>query len=108
MDKTTVIKEFKTIPGIGPSLAEDLWDLGFRSIQDLKHEKPEEMYKSLEEIRGGHQDRCVLYVFRCAVYYAVEKKHDPELLKWWNWKDLPNSKVKNKKSRSASLRRIKN
>lgn len=28
-------------------------------------------------------DRCMLYVFRCAVYY----EHDPELLKWWNWKD---------------------
>jgi hypothetical protein len=32
-------------------------------------------------------DRCVLYVFRCAVYFASEAEHDPELLKWWNWKD---------------------
>ncbi len=32
-------------------------------------------------------DRCVLYVFRCANYYAAHKRHDPELLKWWNWKD---------------------
>jgi hypothetical protein len=29
----------------------------------------------------------VLYVFRCAVYYATEKEHDPELLKWWSWQD---------------------
>jgi hypothetical protein len=29
----------------------------------------------------------VLYVFRCAVYYASHEVHDPELLKWWNWKD---------------------
>jgi hypothetical protein len=36
---------------------------------------------------GQHVDRCVLYVFRCAVYFASESKHDPELLKWWNWKD---------------------
>ncbi|NIV18422.1 MAG: pathogenicity locus, partial [Woeseiaceae bacterium] len=28
-----------------------------------------------------------LYVFRCAVYYASEEDHDPELLKWWNWTD---------------------
>ena len=99
MDKATIIKEFKTIPGIGPSLAEDLWDLGFRSIQDLKNEYPEEMYKSLEDIRGCHQDRCVLYVFRCAVYYASKKKHDPELLKWWNWKDERKLKVKIQKSK---------
>jgi hypothetical protein len=36
---------------------------------------------------GRHVDRCVLYTFRCAVYFASESKHDPELLKWWNWKD---------------------
>ena len=34
-----------------------------------------------------HQDRCVLYAFRCAVYYASHTTHDPNLLKWWNWKD---------------------
>ena len=33
-------------------------------------------------------DRCVLYVFRVAVYVAStpEEKRDPNLLKWWNWK----------------------
>ncbi|WP_334292712.1 helix-hairpin-helix domain-containing protein [Parasporobacterium paucivorans] len=30
----------------------------------------------------------MLYVFRCAVYYANEEAHDPEKLKWWNWKDV--------------------
>ena len=44
------------------------------------------MYEALCEKRG-HQDRCLLYVFRCAVYFAERKRHDPELLKWWNWKD---------------------
>ena len=28
----------------------------------------------------------MLYVFRCALYYASNDIHDPELLKWWNWK----------------------
>jgi hypothetical protein len=39
------------------------------------------------ELRGKHIDRCVLYVFRCAVYFAAVKEPVPELLKWWNWKD---------------------
>lgn len=32
----------------------------------------------------------VCYMF-CAVwvYYASEEQPDPELLKWWNWKDKP-------------------
>jgi hypothetical protein len=46
------------------------------------------MYDNLRVMRGGYMDRCVLYVFRCAVYYAGNSDHDPELLKWWNWKDL--------------------
>lgn len=37
-------------------------------------------------MRGEPQDRCLLYVFRCAVYYASRAKHDPEVLKWWNWR----------------------
>lgn len=31
----------------------------------------------------------MLDVFRWAVYYAAEKEHDPEKIKWWNWKDQP-------------------
>jgi hypothetical protein len=41
----------------------------------------------LDRFKASPVDRCVLYVFRCAVYYANNKTHDPELLKWWNWKD---------------------
>jgi len=81
------LKEFQTIPGIGKSIAQDLWDLGLRSIEDLQKIDPMDLYQKLCGLRGQYIDRCVLYVFRCAVYYATEKNPDPELLKWWNWKD---------------------
>ena len=77
----------QTIPGIGPSLAQDLRDLGYESVADLIHEDPETMYSRLNRIRGEKQDPCVLYVFRCAVYFASSESPDPELLKWWAWKD---------------------
>lgn len=80
--------ELESIPGIGPSLATDLLDLGFHQVSDLKAQDPEGMYRELVRLRGVHQDRCVLYVFRCAVYYASRKSHDPEKLKWWNWSDV--------------------
>jgi len=79
--------ELQEIPGIGKSLAQDLSDLGYRTVPDLKGEDPEKMYARLIRKRKQHIDRCVLYVFRCAIYYASHKKHDPTLLKWWNWKD---------------------
>ena len=81
-----VLKTLQEIPGIGKSLAQDLYDLGVRAIADLKSKDPEAMFEQLCRMRGK-QDRCVLYVFRCAVYYASHRHHEPELLKWWNWKD---------------------
>ena len=75
------------IPGVGPSIAEDLRDLGIRRVSDLPNHEPQEMYEALCGLREVKQDRCLLYVFRCAVYYARNSQHDPELLKWWNWTD---------------------
>jgi hypothetical protein len=82
-----VLKELQQIPGVGKSIAADLWNLGLRSVQDLKGQDPEELYDKLCIQQGTHVDRCMLYVFRCAVYYASNESYDPELLKWWNWKD---------------------
>ena len=81
------LRDFQRIPGIGPSMADDLWRLGYRSVAELQGEEPEAMYQRLCELSGGHMDRCVLYVFRCAVYFASNEARDPELLKWWNWSD---------------------
>ena len=75
------------IPGIGPSMAQDLRDLGIFRVKDLLGKDPELMYKRLCLLHKMDLDRCVLYVFRCAVYFANAENHDPELLKWWNWKD---------------------
>ena len=80
-------KELQKIPGIGKSISKDLIDLGYRAINELAGENPETMYQNLMVLRGRHVDRCVLYVFRCAVYYASNVDHEPELLKWWHWKD---------------------
>ena len=79
--------DLQTIPGIGPRMAQDLRDLGYFTVDELKGQDPELMYKRLCLIHGMHIDRCVLYVFRCAVYFASEEDPEPELLKWWNWKD---------------------
>ncbi len=79
--------ELQKIPGVGKSIAQDLRNLGIDSVQELKDKDPEELYDRLCDQQGVKIDRCMLYVFRCAVYYASTQTHDPELLKWWNWKD---------------------
>jgi hypothetical protein len=84
-----VLRELQTIPSIGPSLAQDLYALGIRRVADLTRRKPETLYRRLEQLTNSHQDRCVLYTFRCAVYYARTPRPDPRRLLWWNWKDAP-------------------
>lgn len=85
--KQTAIKELQQIPGIGKSLAEDLWKLDIRTIADLKGKNPLNLYHRLNALTGVKNDPCVLYTFRCAVYFASEAHPEPEKLKWWNWKD---------------------
>jgi len=85
--KEEVLHKLIVIPGVGPSIAHDLWELGIRSVADLKKQDPQRMYDEFCSLKGMPVDRCLLYVFRCAVYYASHKHHRPELLLWWNWKD---------------------
>jgi hypothetical protein len=82
------LRELRRIPGVGSSIANDLWQLGVRSIDDLRDRSPQELYDQLCAQAGAQLDRCILYVFRCAVYYASNEEHEPERLKWWNWKSI--------------------
>ncbi|MCX6132758.1 MAG: hypothetical protein NTU47_02995 [Ignavibacteriales bacterium] len=85
--KQQSLKSLQEIPGVGKSIAEDLWELGIRKVPDLEGKDPEELYIKRCAQVGMPIDRCLLYVFRCAVYYASTQRRQPELLKWWNWKN---------------------
>lgn len=75
------------IPGVGKSISRDMNSIGIHTTDDLKGKKAEQLYQRLCEFKASPVDRCMLYVFRCAIYYANNTQHDPKLLKWWNWKD---------------------
>jgi hypothetical protein len=82
-------RALQEIPGVGPSIADDLLAIGINAIDDLKGQNPETLYHKSNRIAGTVQDRCLLYVFRCAVYYASTKRPSAEKLQWWYWKDKP-------------------
>jgi hypothetical protein len=83
------IKNLTIIPGVGKSIANDLWIIGIREVPDLKGQDPELLYQQSNNFAGMVQDKCLLYVFRCAVYFAETPSEDRETekLKWWNWKN---------------------
>ena len=81
------LAELQGIPGVGPQIAQDLWDLGIQSVAALKDQDPDELAGRFETLRGIDIDLMRRCVFHCAVYYASHHRPVPALLKWWNWKD---------------------
>ncbi len=83
----SISSQLEQIPGVGEAIGQHIRDIGISSVSQLKDKDPEKLYQRLCDFKAGPVDRCMLYVLRCAVYYASNTRHDPELLKWWNWKD---------------------
>jgi hypothetical protein len=87
IDKENGLKQLQTIPSIGKACSLDLWNIGIRSVADLKGQNPNILYEKLNKYSGLTHDICMLYTFRCAVYFATEDNHEKEKLNWWYWKD---------------------
>lgn len=85
--KEEELAELETIPGVGKSIAKDLHQIGIRKVSDLKNKNPKKLYEQSNRAKGFTQDPCLLYTFRCAVYFASTHNPQQKLLKWWNWKD---------------------
>ena len=79
----------RDIPGVGPRTAAVMEALGVRQVSDLRGQDPEALYLRECLMKGYREDRCALYVWRAAVYYADHEDRDPEKLNWWYWKDKP-------------------
>ena len=81
------MSDLRKIPGVGKNMEQHLFDIGIKSLEDLKGRNPEELFEESCVKVGCKIDRCVLYVYRLAVYFAENDVHDEYKLKWQNWKD---------------------
>lgn len=79
--------ELETIPGVGANMARHLERIGCPTLDSLKSQDPEELYRRDCLSRGCQVDRCVLYVYRLAVHYAEHGSCPPDKQNWWDWKD---------------------
>jgi hypothetical protein len=85
--ETMTKSELERIPGVGKNMAQHLGNIGYATIESLKGQNPEEIYLKDCSFQGRKVDRCALYVYRLAVYYADNDIHEPDKLRRWNWKD---------------------
>ncbi len=79
--------DLTTIPNVGERTKQALQNIGITCVEDLKGENPEELYDKDCFVKGFQEDKCQLYLFRMAVYYAEHTDWEEEKLKWWYWKD---------------------
>ena len=82
------MSELRRIPGVGKETEKDLLALGYTTIESLRDQDPEEIYRRGCRRQGVTIDRCQLYVYRCAVYFASTEHPDPEKLQWWKWRNI--------------------
>ena len=75
------------IPTIGKMCAHYLNQLGIYCVEDLVGKSPEDLYEKDAAGRGQYADRCLLYQFRLAVYFANNQGEEKHKLKWWDFKD---------------------
>jgi hypothetical protein len=86
-EQESILRQFRTLPSVGKAVSLDLWNMGFRNVNELKGQNPMKLYEKLNHITGMKHDICMLYTFRCIVHFVTEKQHDKEKLNWWYWKD---------------------
>ncbi|MPQ26771.1 helix-hairpin-helix domain-containing protein [Bacillus paralicheniformis] len=76
------LAQFQTVPSIGPKMAQCAVDLGYYSLDDIKHESGADLIIRLEKLKGYWEDPCAEDALRCIVHYA----NDPESGKsWWDF-----------------------
>ncbi len=79
--------DLKQIPNIGEKTKQALIKIGICCVEDLKGKNPEDLYFKDCIAKGFQEDKCQLYLFRMATYYAEHTIWEEEKLKWWYWKD---------------------
>ena len=79
--------ELEAIPGVGPQMAGRLEAVGCPTLESLRGRDLEQLYQRDCLLRGCRVDRCVLYVYHLAVYFAEHGQCPPDKSNWWDWKD---------------------
>jgi hypothetical protein len=79
------LARLQALSSVGPSIAADLWELGYHQVSSLAKAKPKQMYSALCQLTGHRVDPCVEDVFRCAVAQTRHQRLPNEANNWWYW-----------------------
>jgi hypothetical protein len=74
--------DFQQVPSVGPKFAQDLVDMGYYTIAELKDKEGAELLNEHERLIGACTDPCVEDQFRLMVHYANNPGSKKQ---WWNF-----------------------
>jgi len=74
--------EFQSVPSVGPIFAQDLVDMGYYSLAELKTKDGATLLDEHERLIGTWTDPCVEDQFRLVVYHANNPGSKKQ---WWNF-----------------------
>jgi hypothetical protein len=66
-------------------MAMKIYNLGFKSLEELKKADPVKMVNEYQQQVNCHVDPCVEDVFRCAITQCKYKEISTEKKHWWYW-----------------------
>ena len=73
---------FQSLPSIGPKFAQDLIDMGYFNLEQLKYKDGAELLNEHERFTSYQTDPCVEDQFRLVVHYA---NHPGVTKQWWDF-----------------------
>lgn len=73
---------FQNIPSIGLKFAEDLVEMGFYALDELKHHQGAALLNAHEKLKGYFTDPCVEDQFRLVVHFANYQDYSKT---WWDF-----------------------
>jgi AraC-like DNA-binding protein len=76
------MSEFQSVSSIGTRFAENLMQLGFYSLKEIRGKDPAKLLNRLELLMGAWIDPCVEDQFRLVVHYA---DHPASVKNWWDF-----------------------
>ncbi|MBW4891856.1 helix-hairpin-helix domain-containing protein [Mucilaginibacter sp. HMF5004] len=74
--------EFQQVPSVGPKFAQDLIDMGYYHLAQLKDKDGAQLLDEHERFIGAWTDPCVEDQFRLVVHYANNPGSKKQ---WWNF-----------------------
>lgn len=85
IEETPDARQLKDLVSVSRSTLKDFELLGIKTVAELTHHEPKELYRKLCRLSKERHDVCTEDVFSAVIAQAKNPKLAPEKCDWWYW-----------------------